>query len=904
MNIIKEIYQKLLELKQAKPLLFWLLLAVLAYFLFIIGSIILQVGLHIAKVVSIAVTDYWWFTDIGLTQTFIKTLGIHFFVGALSVGYFFALFTIIYRSVHSTTPWAIQIGHNKMQVSGTWIQRLLIVIGFLISSSFAFSEYTFIREKGIDESIIKFFSSVPFGYTDPIFHYDISFFVFSLPFINIILGLFSSLILASFICTWVIHFLKGEVVIRFLKFTLRMPRVNLDGTDVSTSIATHRMNTLFFLFFSSWAIGRYLEMLSLLYSDDPTRSKFIGPSYFDVKLGIPLGYAALTVLVAISLSTIVFIIKHKPYPFVRVFIFLIIINGIVPNIASLMFQKIYVIPNERSLEQPYITHNIASTVEAYNLKNINEIQLSQEKELTGKDIEKYLPTFKNVRLWDRDKLLAAYSQLQEIRTYYSFLHVDDDRYMIGGEPRQVMISPRQLFSYKLGNLTWINRKLVYTHGYGLTASFANEATSSGLPNLIVKDMPIHTDVDTLRVNRPQIYFGDIGTEEDDYVIVDTNTKEFDYPNESEAGGVFTRYTESNGVTLDSLFKKIMYAVRFGIWDFVTNRDITYKSRLLLHRDILRRVNAIAPFLTYDNDPYLVVSNGRIYWILDAYTTSDTYPYATFSQFTPDSNRFNYVRNSVKIVIDAYNGKTTFYLFDDTDPLARSYARLFPELFVSIDKFPKDLHAHLRYPELLFNVQAGMYEKYHVQNTEAFYRGEDFWQQAKTIDESPVGSRHVIMTLPQGDRPEFILYTAFTPVDKNNLSSWIAVRNDLNNYGKLFVYRFPKDRLVYGPKLATSLMDQNEEISKLVTLLDQKGSRVEWGSVFALPIENSVLYIRPMYIRSEGVGSIPELKRIVVTYNDTVVMDENLDNALKKLFPPINRVDQIQIATPSSQIPTL
>jgi uncharacterized membrane protein (UPF0182 family) len=539
-----------------------------------------------------------------------------------------------------------------------------------------------------------------------------------------------------------------------------------------------------------------------------------------------------------------------------------------------LLQRFVVSPNEQAREAPYIEHNIAATRRAFGLDGVEERELSGDAELTREDIARNRPTLDNVRLWDHQQLLETFGQIQEIRTYYDFVSVDNDRYTIGGQSRQVMLSARELNPGALPNRTWINERLVFTHGHGLTLGPVNQVTSEGLPVLFVRDLPPVSTVD-IQVQEPSLYFGELSNE---YVIARTRAREFHYPKGDD--NVFIDYAGSGGVVLDSLLKKLLFAVYFRSYQILLSDDITTESRLLFDRQIRRRVSKIAPFLVYDEDPYLVVSGGRLFWIQDAYTTASRYPYATEA-----GREVNYIRNSVKVVIDAYNGTTTFYQADANDPLIQTLQRVFPTLLKPLAEMPADLRGHVRYPEGIFNLQALVYSTYHMTSPAIFYNKEDQWE-VPAIERGGESLRmqpyYTLMTLPGEARPEFIQMLPFTPRRRDNLASWMVARSDGEHYGRIQVYQFPKQKLIFGPRQVVARINQDQVISPQITLWSQQGSEVIQGTLMVIPIEESLIYVRPLYLRAQA-GRIPELTRVIVAYQNRIVMDRTLDAAIAQLF---------------------
>jgi uncharacterized membrane protein (UPF0182 family) len=537
-------------------------------------------------------------------------------------------------------------------------------------------------------------------------------------------------------------------------------------------------------------------------------------------------------------------------------------------------------------------------------------------------------TIRNIRIWDKRPLLQTYQQLQSIRLYYDFKDVDVDRYQINKEYRQVMLSARELVSAQLPPQakTWVNRHLIYTHGYGLALNTVNDVTEEGLPSLLIKDLPPTVDFG-LKIERPEIYYGEMT---DDYVLVNTTTKEFDYPRGD--ANVYTSYQGTGGIPLKSFGRRILYAIEFLDPQILFTRYLKPESRIMYNRHIGRRVRAIAPFLDYDGDPYLVISGQRLYWMLDAYTTSAMYPYSqrTYNYFYKG---LNYIRNSVKITIDAYTGNVSFYMIDIKDPIVKTYARMFPDLFKPLHEMPTDLQKHIRYPKDLFQIQANMYRTFHMKNVKVFYNQEDLWQSPDEM----YGDRRqkmepyfIIVRLPGEISEEFLLMLPFTPSGKDNMISWLAARSDIPNYGRLIVYKLPKDKLVFGPMQIEARIDQQTQISQELTLWGQRGSTVIRGNLLAIPIGDTFIYVEPVYLEakqpevttagiqpagsrekrasrnqnavrpaqpgSSNSAALPELKRVIVSFSKHLAMEESLDAALFSVLG--KRVPATASASPS------
>jgi uncharacterized protein len=553
-----------------------------------------------------------------------------------------------------------------------------------------------------------------------------------------------------------------------------------------------------------------------------------------------------------------------------------------------IIQRVEVLPSEFTKERPYLEHNINMTNKAYALDRITEVEYDAQDAITAAEVSANPGTINNIRLWDPQPLLDTYNQIQSIRLYYEYLDIDVDRYMIDGQYRQVMLGARELIPSKLASQaqTWVNIHLQYTHGYGAAMSPVNEVTPEGLPTFFLRDVPPQGSVP---ITRPEIYFGE-GTNH--YVIVRTEMMEFDYPRGDD--NVFVRYAGDSGVEVGSMLRRALFAWQFGDVNIVLSNALTSESKILYHRNIRERVQKVAPFLAYDNDPYVVVADGRLFWIQDAYTITDRYPYSTPVQA---GGVYNYMRNSVKVVIDAYEGNMQFFIADASDPLINTYSEIFPDLFVSMDEMPEYLRAHVRYPEGLFNVQADLYRRYHMRDPLTFYNGEDLWNVPNEIyidKQVPMQPYYVIMRLPGEEQEEFALILPYTPPNRNNMITWLAARSDGENYGALIAYRYPKERLIFGPMQIEARIDQDTTISEQLTLWNQAGSRVLRGNMIVIPIGNSNLYVEPIYLQSET-SRLPEMKRVIVASGNRVIMAETANQGLALLIgggasvPPVVEV---------------
>ena len=825
------------------------------------------------------VTDWWWFSEVGQIEVFVKPLITKIIIALvttiIAAAFFLTNFLI---AVRSKTPWVALIPAALLGQPVSLDSRILKKLGAIVCVvlSLFLGLITTINW----QEILKFFSGVSFGEYDPIFKKDIAFYIFSLPTLTIGLGILRMFIVISLISSGIIYLLKGSLNIAGFLSKFKITGLKLSQKGQTEPKAQLHLGILLFLFLITTVVNTYFSLFNLLSTQS---GPIFGAAFTDVAIMIPILKISIGITVLIAILTLFWGISGKLTPLITaisLYVFIGLASAIVPS----LFQKLIVAPNELVKETPFIKNNIAATREAYGLDKIEEREISADKPLTSTDIASNNLTIKNVRLWDREQLLSTFSQIQEIRTYYEFISVDNDRYVINDEIRQIMLSPRELASESLPNRSWINEKLSFTHGYGLAAGPVNQVTAEGLPALFVKDLPPKSEFKQLNINRPEIYYGE---KTNDYVIVNTKSKEFDYPKGEE--NVYTTYQGKGGVKIDSLLKRLFFAIKFNSLKLFLSNDVTTESRILYYRNIKERVEKIIPFLTLDRDPYAVVADNKIYWIYDAYTKANDYPYS--QPLTLNEESINYIRNSVKIVIDSYEGSINFYQVDTNDPIIRTYAKIFPNLFQPITKMPKSLISHLRYPEDIFSLQTAIYTIYHMDEPQIFYNKEDQWE-IPTISEEQnqevtdagqqMGPRHMIMKLPGEKKEEFILMLPFTPRNKDNLSAWMVARNDGDSYGKIVVYRFPKQKLIFGPKQVIGRINQDAEVSRQISLWDQRGSQVIQGPLLVIPIEESLIYVRPLYLKAET-GKIPELKRVIVAYENKIAMEETLEAALSRIF---------------------
>lgn len=838
-------------------------------------------------------TEAWWFDAVGFASVFwtLLTWRLLLWIGT------FVIFALVlwgnYRLAMHLTPIAIQprfirnrsnrypslrlVENSNLDIYSKNLPNYVALVAIFLISFVAASSSV-----GAWETILKYFNASDFGSTEPIFQQDIGFYIFQLPFYEGIREWFLSLLICSLLVSVPVYFLKGG----FNQGNWR----NLISGQGKTHLSLLLAAVVVLI-----AIGFWLERYDLLYSEEGV---VFGAGYTDVHARLlaisSMSFMALA-LAALFLISIGRNSTTLPIYGMGIFIAaLVLVRGVYPGFV----QQFIVEPNELAKEKPYIDNNIQLTRQAYGLDGVAREQYPAKAELNRQALQANQGTIDNIRLWDYRPLLSTYRQLQEIRLYYRFQDVDIDRYTIDGNYRQVMLSARELSYAQVPERarTWVNQRLKYTHGYGLVMSPVNKITPQGLPEFFIKDIPPVSQVD-LQVTRSGIYYGE---ETDSYIFTGTSTDEFDYPRGGENAS--TRYEGQGGVPMGSFGRRLAYAYDLSNFKILISNYFTNESRIHYYRQIKERVRKVAPFLRLDSDPYVTLIDGKLQWIIDAYTTSDRYPYSEPIVKGVRGN-FNYIRNSVKVVVDAYDGTMQFFVIDSSDPLLATYRRIFPDLFASNETIPEDVRDHFRYALDLFKIQAQMYLSYHMSDGEVFYNQEDLWRLPTELyegNQQQVEPYYMIMRLPQKETEEFILILPFTPSNKDNMIAWMAGHSNGNDYGKLLLYEFPKQQLVYGPRQIEARIDQEPDISEQLTLWSQQGSKVIRGDLLVIPIEESLLYVEPIYLRAEQ-GELPELKRVIVGYDEDIVMEESLDDALAVIFG--EKKPQQLAAVPQNEVPS-
>ncbi|MGQ0539888.1 MAG: UPF0182 family membrane protein [Gemmatimonadaceae bacterium] len=711
-------------------------------------------------------------------------------------------------------------------------------------------------------SVLRFLNGVPFGIADPVLGRDMGFYAYTLPVIAGVLAFLSTLTIVSTLLAAGVYLANGAI--GFTGERIRVARSA--GVHIAALLAAF----LLLAAVQIWLVG----IPRLLFS---STGPFVGASYADVRARLPGLHLSAVAALGAAVLVVLGIVRRKPARFFALAVAGYVAVSLLGRVlVPAAVQRLIVAPTELTTERPYLANHIDATRRAWGLDSVETRDVRGEAPLSAADLRENAATIENVRLWDREPLQQTFGQLQEIRTYYDFASIDDDRYWIDGRYRQVHLSPRELNSAALPTRSFINEHLTFTHGMGVTLAPVNQVTQEGLPVLFIKDLPPATTV-SLRLTRPQIYYGELTNS---YAVVNTRQREFDHP--SGDANIFANYEGSGGVRINSLARRLLLAWHFRSLKLLLSQDISNESRILYGRTIGERATRALPFLRFDNDPYIVVTDsGRLTWLLDGYTTTSMYPYA---QRLSDGT--SYMRNSVKATIDAYDGTVRAYIAEPADPIVRTWAAAFPGILLPLDSMPRDLRSHLRYPEELFRMQAALYATYHMTAPEEFYHREDQWQiptiQRGDGEGGGAFMRRIVMRLPDEKQAEFIFMSPFTPRNKDNLSAWMVARNDGEHYGDLRVYRFPKQSLVFGPQQVINRMNQDPEIARQISLWDRGGSQVIRGALMVIPIEESLVYVQPLYLRAEG-GRIPELKRVIVAHQNRVVMDETFEVALGRLL---------------------
>jgi len=821
--------------------------------------------LLLSRALAMQVTDWLWFREVGFERVFLLQIVAKSALWLLAgLGGFAVLYgnaRIAMRGIEKVQETVQVLAEGGIEMRERFFTKLVGILALPLSAFLAVGLASTAASQW--RTLIQWYYRTPFGDVDPIFARDVAYYVFSLPTLQLVIDLVSgSLLLSLMVLVIPIYLIRGDIAVR--NGVLRVER----------SVETHAAVLIALLLLIQAARILFVLSPSLLFG---THGPLQGASLADLTIQLP-AYKALAFLLVAGAGLMIYgarqgkIIRTTAGVVGGYFVLSLLLNSVVPS----MYQRLVVQPNELARETPQIIHHIAATRRAWGLDKVQRRELEGDQVLSAKDLEANRATIDNVRLWDREPLLQTFGQLQAIRTYYDFVGVDDDRYMVNGVMRHVLLSPRELDASALPTRTFVNEHLTFTHGMGLTMGPSNQVTAEGLPVLWVKDLPPASSI-ALPITRPEIYFGELPTS---YVLAPSNNREFDYPSAEGDEAVYSTYTGNAGVPINALWRRVLFAMRFQAINIFLSSDFTPETKIIFHQNVRERAEKALPFLSFDPDPYMVVTDsGRLKWMVDAYTSTSRYPYSARL-----GDGTNYLRNSVKVVIDAYDGDVRAFISEPDDPMVQTLAKIYPGLLRPLDEMEENLRAHIRYPEALFAAQTSLYATFHMTEPETFYHREDQWQipAAQRGGVTSGYQRHIVMRLPGEDETEYILMRPFTPRQKDNLAAWMVARNDGEHYGELISYRFPRQSLIFGPSQITSRINQDTEVSRQVSLWDQGGSEVIRGELLVIPIEASLLYVQPLYLRASG-GKIPELKRVVVAHEGRVVMEETFDRALQTMF---------------------
>lgn len=819
------------------------------------------------------VTDWWWFAS--LDQEAVYQLRL-----LAPIGLFAVVFAVALAWLAGNAWLALREAGEEQVFAGQQIPaagdprfRRLVWLGLVLAALLiAFGAAPGWR------TVALWRLGPAFGQAEPIFGKDFGYYVWTLPFLDLLLGLAWTLLLFALAASAAVYALGGSLQVERNRLQLARPaRAHLLGLASLGALL--------------WAAGQWLARYDVLYTYRP-EGPFFGAGYTDVVIGVPAQTALAVAGVIAALAIAGTIRSERLVPAVSAIAALFLLQMVLAGLLPSLVQRFRVDPDELTREAPYIENNIELTRHAFGLDEVTEVPYDPDGELSVGLIEENEATISSIRLWDWRALRSTFKQLQEIRQYYEFLDVDVDRYALEDGTRQVLLSARELQTEDLANQTWVNLHLQFTHGYGAVVTPVDEVDRQGLPVLWSRDIPPVTVAPfDLEITEPRLYFGEAAQQP--YVIVGTRNGEFDYP--SGDGNVTTVYQGADGVGVGSLWRRALFALRFGDLEILFSDEVLDESRILLRRNIRERLSALAPFLAFDPDPYLVIGeDGRLFWIADAYTVTGRFPYAEpVDGIASDGRDTNYARNSVKVLIDAYEGTTTLYVVDPEDPVIRAWRQLYPGLLRPVDEMPAAMQAHWRYPEALFRVQSRVFQRYHMRTAEEFYNAEDLWViPTEKYDEGAsrvVEPYYVTLQLRGEEEAEFLLMRPYTPRDRQNLTAWLAARSDPGVYGELVVYRFPKGQQYYGTQQIETRIDQDTEISEQLTLWDQGGSGVLRGNLLVIPIGDALLYVEPLYLRAaDREEALPELKRVIVADNERVVMGLTLRDALTALLAPDGR----------------
>jgi hypothetical protein len=876
------------------------------------------------------ITDYLWFREMGYTSVFFKEIGTKLQLGVplfvILTGIGFLYLSILKKNFLKKADMEI-----SDQESQKHIRTIIIILSCVFGAVLSITTIS-----GLWFQILQFMNATSFDLADPLFGQDLSFYMFKLEFLDGLNSAGTNMIVTLLGLTFLFYIL----LVSFTRPTAGTPEPEpqeepyaYDTTEdefsggnrpasvgeyfeslfrkqknktqkktpkgsyvgkILVTVASTQLTILGILLFTTVGINTFLRQYDLLYSGTGVA---YGAGYTDINVTL-LIYRILIGLAVVGAVLFAIGLKKRNIKIALAIPALMVIISVGGSGAAMLVQNLVVSPDEINKEREYLQNNITYTRSAYGLENITVKDFAADNQLSKIDVLKNMDTFSNIRINDFEPAEQFYNQTQSIRTYYTFNDVDVDRYMVNGEYTQVFLSAREIDQARIED-QWLIRHLKYTHGYGITLSRVDKVTASGQPDMMIDSIPPVSEVEEIQIQRPEIYFGE---STDDYIIVGTDEAEFDYP--SGETNMYNFYEGDAGIELN-FFNRLLFAIRERSLKILASTNINSDSRMLIYRNIEEKVQKIAPFLAYDDDPYVVVADGRIFWIIDAYTMSSYYPY---SEPWAETSHMNYIRNSVKIVVDAYNGNADFYVSDANDPMVLTLQKIYPVLFKDFDEMPDYMRAHIHYPNALLNIQANVYKKYHMTNVEVFYQNEDLWAIARETygqTEQVISPNYFIMRLPGEEKAEFINSIPYTPSGKANMTGLLVARNDVPYYGELVLYRLPKDRIIYGPAQIEAQINQDTEISKEFSLWNNSGSTYSRGNMFVFPVEGSLLYVEPVYLEAAQ-GSLPEVKRVIVYYGDRIAYKATLGEALDALFgtgagDPLNADNPVLAGTEAAAI---
>jgi uncharacterized membrane protein (UPF0182 family) len=820
-----------------------------------------------------------WFKEVGYTETFLTKIKAQAVIGVpIFIILTILLYIFIKRLKKKYDEESEIINVNK---------KVNLVIKLISGGASLFLTLNITSSMWFQ--ILQYINSVDFGTKDPVFNNEVSFYVFKMPLINTVI---SFLISVLFLMAAAIVLFNGYLALKEgiknvseqFEDIRQFPRQQIDFNKVLNKKFAERiinqLSIIGFLLFLLLGTKYVLRCYDLLYS---RLGRVFGAGYTDINITLNL-YRVLAVGCMLAAATFFAGARKRKLKTALALPAALIIISILGTSLGWGVEKFIVEPDQLSKETVYMQYSIESTQKAYGLDNVKTIQFPANDNLTIEDIENNPEVIENIRINDQEPLIQVYNQLQGIRPYYVFYDVDVDRYVIDGDYKQVFLSARELDQDRLNvqARTWVNQYLKYTHGYGITVSTVNSVTPQGQPEILVRNIPPTTETD-FNIQRPEIYFGE---KTNNYIIVNTDEMEFDYP--SGADNVETTYEGKAGINL-SFFKRLLFSIREGSYRMLISKNIDKDSKIIINRNIIQRVSQIAPFIYFDPDAYIVANqdDGKLYWIIEGFTVSDRFPYSQPTDLLFDGWDVNYIRNSVKAVVDAYDGTTNFYIADEGDPIIKVYDKIFTDLLKPINEMPEGLRNHIRYSRAYFDVQSDIYRLYHIENPTVFFGREDYWDLANEKymggGEGPAGSSYLMFKLPGEEDVEFLLTNQYTPQNKDNMIALLAARNDGENYGELVLYEFPKTKVISGPNMIETKIDQDTNISSQLTLWSQMGSDVLRGNTVVIPIEESLLYVEPIYLKSDTDSNFPEMKMVVASYGEKIVMEPTLDGTIEKLF---------------------